>query len=219
MSFPKVAIIAGGTGLVGRHVIEHLVKDSFFDKIYVLNRRTVDYDSGKVHEIIVDFEDLSPSLVGIQPTHAFCTLGTTIKKAGSREAFRKVDQEYVMNFALAVFSLGCKNFNVVTALGTNKASSIFYNQVKFEVSQSLEKVGFEQLNIIQPSLLLGDREEKRLGEDIMQLLFKYTRTLWAGPLKNVAGIQGSQVAKAMVAIAKKERKGVYRIQSRNLHSY
>ena len=219
MNAAKVAIIAGGTGFVGQHVIDDVVKDNFFDKIYVLNRRKLNYESKKVHEIIVDFNDLPKYVEGLQPTHAFCTVGTTIKKAGSKEAFRKVDEIYVLNFAHAVYNLGCENFNVVTAIGSNKPSKVFYNQVKYEVSQSLENIGFDQLNILQPSLLLGNRGEKRLGEDVMQVFFKYTKKLWVGPLKNIAGIQGSQVAKAMVAISKNDRKGVFRIPSSELQEF
>lgn len=215
----NIAIIAGGTGLVGQHVVQYLLEDDFFEKVYILNRRSVHYDHPKAHEILTGFENIEEPLVGIRPTHAFCCLGTTIKKAGSKEAFRKVDHDYVLNFAKAVKSLGCNNFNVVTAMGTNSSSLIFYNQVKYEVSQALEKMDFSQLNIIQPSLLLGSRAENRLGEDIAQKFFSVTKKMWTGPLKNLAGIQGSQVAKAMVAISKLENYGINKYESAKLHDF
>lgn len=215
----NIAIIAGGTGLVGQYVIQYLLEDDFFEKVYILNRRSIHYDHPKAHEILTGFENIEESLVGIRPTHAFCCLGTTIKKAGSKEAFRKVDHDYVLNFAKTVKSLGCNNFNVVTAMGTNSGSLIFYNQVKYEVSQALEQMNFAQLNIIQPSLLLGERADNRLGEDIAQKFFNVTKRMWIGPLKNLAGIQGSQVARAMVAISKLENHGINKYESAKLHDF
>lgn len=219
MSGNNIAIIVGGTGLVGSFVIQELVKDESFQKIYVLNRREIGYQSDKIKELVVDLNQLDGTLKDVVPTHAFCTLGTTIKKAGSKDAFRKVDYDYVMNFASAVHKIGCTNFNVVTALGTSKPSRIFYNQVKYEVTESLKKLGFAQLNILQPSLLMGHREEGRLGEDIGQKIFNATRKLWVGPLKNYAGIHGQQVAKAMVAISKNNQEGVHFHSSGELQDY
>lgn len=213
------AIIAGGTGLIGNEVIQQLTRDESFEKIIVLNRRAINYSNAKIKEIIVDFDHLENSLKDIKPTHAFCCLGTTIKKAGSKEAFKKVDFTYVLNFAKAVHAIGCENFSVITALGTRRSSMVFYNQVKFEITLELETLGFKQLNILQPSLLLGEREEGRLGEDVAQKFFKWTKNLWVGPLKNYAGIQGSQVAKAMISISKMPKEGTRFHESGELQDY
>ncbi len=213
------AIVAGATGLVGQHVVRFLSEDDDFETVYVLNRRNVAYTHPKIQQIITDFDNVQESVAELKPTHAFCCLGTTIKQAGSKEAFRKVDEEYVLNFARAVYESGCRNFNVITALGTNSSSMIFYNQVKYEVTIALEKIGFDQLNILQPSLLLGDRGDNRMGENIAQKFFNITKKLWIGPLKNVAGIQGEQVAKAMVAISKNTGRGIFKIASGDLQDY
>ncbi|MCO5248104.1 MAG: NAD(P)H-binding protein [Chitinophagales bacterium] len=213
------AIIVGGTGLVGRHVIKILLEDNFFNKVYILNRRSIGYSHPKIQEIIIDFEDISSSIQNLLPTHAFCCLGTTIKKAGSQEAFRKVDYQYVLNFAKAVKNIGCQNLSVITALGTNKPSRIFYNQVKYEIAEALKDLQLRQLNILQPSLLLGEREEARLGEEVSQKFFSLTKKLWVGPLKNVAGITGKQVAKAMVEISKENHPGFHTFPSGNLQTY
>lgn len=213
------AIIAGGTGLIGQHTIEYLLEDEDFSKVYILNRRKIGYDHPKAIEIIVDFDDLSKSLENIQATHAFCTLGTTIKKAGSKEAFKKVDYTYPLNFAQAVFERGCQNFNIVTAMGTDKPSFIFYNQVKYEITEALTKIGFNTLNILQPSLLLGERGENRLGEKVAQKFFNLTKPFWIGSLKHVAGIEGEQVAKAMVHIAKNQGIGIHKFPSGTLQDF
>lgn len=214
-----IAIIAGGTGLVGSEVISQLLNDADFEKIIVLNRRSISYSNSKIQEIIVDFNQLNLSLKNLKPTHAFCCLGTTIKIAGSKEAFRKVDYDYVLNFSKAVHQLGCQNFNVITALGTSTSSMFFYNQVKFEITEALKTIGFKELNILQPSLLLGERDDSRSGEDIAQKFFGWTKGLWVGPLKNYAGIQGSQVAKAMIEIAKSSQDGVQIYESAQLQDY
>lgn len=214
-----IAIVAGGTGLVGQYVLEYLLEDDDFEKVYILNRRHVGYQHSKAQEIVVDFDEIMKAISDIQATHAFCCLGTTIKKAGSKEAFKKVDYQFALNFAQAVHQLGCDNFNVITALGTNKPSFVFYNQVKYELTQSLKELNFQTLNIIQPSLLIGDRADIRLGEKIGQKIFEQTSALWKGPLKKYAGIEGRQVAKAMVTISKKIQRGVFRYPSNLLHNY
>lgn len=214
-----IAIIAGGTGLIGQHVIQNLLADDDFEKVYILNRRAIGYNHPKAKEIIVDFNNLSQHLEGISPTHAFCTLGTTIKKAGSKEAFKQVDYQYPLNFAQAVHEKGCQNFSIVTAMGTDSPSFIFYNQVKYEITEALSHMGFHSLNILQPSLLLGERPESRLGEDVAQKFFNWTKPLWKGPLKHVAGIEGKQVAKAMVLISKKDEPGIHKYPSGNLQDF
>ena len=96
---------------------------------------------------------------------------------------------------------------------------IFYNQVKFEITEELKGLGFSQLNILQPSLLLGERNDSRAGEGVAQKFFSLTKSLWVGPLKNYAGIQGSQVAKAMIAISKSTKSGTNTFESAQLQDY
>lgn len=215
----NIAIVAGGTGLVGKHLIDFLLQDENFEKVYILNRREIGYQHPKAKELIVDFDHLSSSLGGLNVTHAYCTLGTTIKKAGSKEAFKKVDYQYPLNFAQEVFKIECNNFNIVTAMGTDSPSIIFYNQVKYEISEAISKVGFETVNILQPSLLLGEREEHRTAEALASKFFNATKSLWKGPLKHVAGIEGQQVAKAMTLISLKSQKGIRRYPSGLLQDF
>lgn len=213
------AIIVGGTGLIGQSVINHLLEDEDFEKVYIVNRRKIGYDHPKAEEIITDLDKIDTAIQGLQFTHAFCTLGTTIKKAGSKEAFKKVDYEYPLQFAKAVKDLGVKNYSIVTAMGTDKPSFIFYNQVKYEITEALSRLHFDTLNILQPSLLLGERNEGRFGEELAQKFFKWTKPLWKGPLLHMAGIEGRQVAKAMVIIAKNDKKGIQKYPSGDLQKF
>lgn len=209
----NIALIAGSTGLVGGHCLNLLLDDEFFDEVKVLTRRPLGLIKHKLSEIVVDFDQLEDFRLQMEATHVFCALGTTIKKAGSQEAFRKVDYDYPLRLAQIVKSLGCRSFSVVTALGSNPNSPIFYNRVKGELESSLEKLGFESLQILQPSLLMGERNEDRFGEKLAQHFFGATKSLWKGPIKKYAGIEGKQVAKAMVHFAKMSEPGTHRYTS------
>jgi uncharacterized protein YbjT (DUF2867 family) len=137
---------------------------------------------------------------------AFCCLGTTIKKAGSQEAFRAVDHDAVLAFARAAKRAGVRRFLVVTALGADARSSVFYNRVKGEAEQALQALGFESLVILRPSLLLGDRAESRPGE---RAAIVASRVL--GPLLRPFGsrpIEARTVARAMTALAQAAPQGV-----------
>jgi uncharacterized protein YbjT (DUF2867 family) len=163
MTEERIACIAGATGLVGTDLVDALLEDETFARVVTVARRPVARTHAKLSQITVDFASLDP---GVLPaaTDAFCTLGTTMKRAGSREAFRAVDHDAVLAFARAVKSSGTTRFYVVTALGADARSRTFYNKVKGEVEEALRTVGFESLAILRPSLLLGERAESRPGE-------------------------------------------------------
>lgn len=203
----NTALVAGASGLVGGHCLKFLLEDNFFDTVKILVRSPIPFEHHKLIQIVVDYDQLQDFRLQMEATHTFCTLGTTIKKAGSQDAFRKVDFEYPLLLAKIMKSLGCENFSVVTALGSNANSPIFYNKVKGELENELRKIQFQQLQILQPSLLLGDRNESRMGEGIAQVFFKISKPIWQGPLKKYAGIEGEQVAKAMVRLAKQSSAG------------
>lgn len=209
----NIALLAGATGLVGSHCLKLLLEDDYFETVKILTRKPLNIVHHKLIEIAVDFDQLEDFRLQMEATHTFCTLGTTIKKAGSQEAFRKVDYEYPIKLAKVVHSIGCPSYSIVTAMGANSGSLIFYNRVKGEVERDLASIGFKSLNILQPSLLMGDRPEARLGEEMAQKFFSLTQPLFIGPLKKVAAIEGAQVAKAMIHFAKLSQPGVNRFTS------
>lgn len=205
----NVALIAGGTGLVGSACLQLLLQDEYFSEVKVLVRKATGIVHHKLIEVVVDFDNLNDFRLQLGATHVFCALGTTIKKAGSQTAFTKVDYDYPLELAKITHAMGATNFTVVTAMGASASSLIFYNKVKGELQHALTRVGFVTLNILQPSLLLGNRAEERLGEGIAQSFFKITGPLWVGPLKKYAGIEGAQVAKAMLYYAKAAKAGTH----------
>lgn len=204
----KTALIAGATGLVGRHLTEILIKSKEYEKIRVLVRTPIDISSPKLEQIIYDYKN--PDKTQIKADHVFCCLGTTIKKAGSPEAFREVDFQFTLDLANAAFKNGAEKFLFISAMGANKNSWIFYNRVKGETENDVKGIPFKSLFIFRPSLLMGKRVEKRPGETIGKFIMQFFKFII--PLKYRA-IHGEKVALSMYKYSLKETKGVHIIES------
>lgn len=204
----KKALIAGSTGLVGKSLIELLEKEDAYDEIHVLVRREVSSFSEKIHQHVVNFDQLDQFSLNTDIQDIYCCLGTTMKKAGSKEAFRKVDHDYVVNTARLGLRLNGQQFLVVSAIGADKDSSIFYNRVKGEMEEAIAQIGYPTVHIFQPSMLDGDRGEFRFGEWLGSVFMKITAPLWVGKLKNYKIIHADKVALSMLKAAKENRKGV-----------
>lgn len=208
----KTALIVGSTGLIGKLLTNRLLQDYFYDEVKTLVRRTSGISHPKLKEIIFDFDQFDASQVTAD--HIFCTLGTTIKTAGSKANFRKVDFEYPLKIAQAAKANGATFYGIVTAMGADKNSWAFYNQVKGEAENALRDVGFASLAIFQPSMLLGDRTENRAGEDIGK---KVMTTLDFLIPKKYKAIHGDKVAAAMQQMAKDEPAGVRVLDSGEMY--
>ena len=161
---PRTALLAGATGLVGSFLLERLLASMSYASVEVLARR----DSGQTHpklkSEIVDFARLDERRVAADDV--FCCLGTTIGQAGSQAAFRRVDYDYPVALARAAARGGAKRFLVVSALGANSASRVFYNRVKGEMEAAVRASGVPKVYVFRPSLLSGPRKESRLGEQV-----------------------------------------------------
>jgi len=209
----KSALIAGASGLCGGHCLQLLLNDPDYERVTSIVRRPSGIDHSKLTEVVVDFEKLNDHADLFKVDHVYCCLGTTIKTAGSKEAFRRVDQVYPLSMAELSELTDVKSFSIITALGADSASMIFYNKVKGEVEDSLRKLSIPSINILQPSMLLGDRSEQRLGESVGKAVMKLTGMLFQGPLKKYKAIEGAQVARAMVVFSKEEAKGYHKYLS------
>lgn len=196
----RSAIVVGATGLTGTSLIEQLCENDDYVSVIVIARRELQYKHPKLEVKIRNFDTLEEK--DIEFAHElYCCLGTTIKKAGSREAFEKVDFEYPLAIASLAKKRGIPHMLVITAMGANEQSSIYYNRVKGKLEQALMELGLQRLSIIRPSLLVGQREEFRFGEKLGETVLKLIKPLLIGPLKRVRSIDASQVAKAMIVIA------------------
>ena len=203
----KKALVLGGTGLVGQQLIELLLQDNHYS-VTALVRKALPIQNERLAQVIFSYEN--PNNEVIIADEIFCCLGTTIKVAGSQKAFYKVDFEYPYDIAKRAYLNGTKKFALVSSLGANKKSAIFYSKTKGEIEEAITKIGFESLFILRPALLLGNRSTHRAGERIFQLFF--TKLSFLIPKKYKA-IQAKQVAKAMIACMKIDQTGVQIIES------
>lgn len=207
----KTALIFGATGLVGNLCLEMLVASNLYSKIIVLSRKRITPPLLNVENIITDFETLELIKNSIQADDIFCAMGTTIKKAGSQEKFTKIDYEIPLQIAQIAKANGAKKFVLVSAIGADANSKIFYSRTKGNLENAIEKLNYESLIILQPSILLGEREDFRLGEIVGKSVMKSLSYFFVGSLKPYKGIEAKTIAKAMVAKAFKPSKKVERL--------
>ncbi|MEH7122419.1 oxidoreductase [Bacillus sp. JJ1773] len=205
----RKAVVAGATGLVGKELVRLLLNDPDYTDITLIVRRSTGIVHAKLHEKVIDFEQLENTNVNLTGTDVFCTLGTTIKKAGTKEAFRLVDYHYPLTIGKMAKAQGAKQFLIVTSMGANPLSRTFYIRVKGELEESLRELCLPALHIFRPSLLLGNREEFRLGERIMSSVSGILSPIFSGPLRKYSPVQAKSVANAMLLAAKREQSGVY----------
>ncbi|MFL0681918.1 MAG: oxidoreductase [Algoriphagus aquaeductus] len=217
----KIAILSGTSGLVGMQLLHQLMKSAQYDFILSVGRRKLALKHNKLIQIDGDLFKLSSwdweskirseSLGGeynnlleaikekLAEIHAYSSLGTTIKVAGSKEKFYTIDHDLVIGFAAWVKKLGASKFLYVSAMGADATSAIFYNKVKGETEEDLKAFQFSYLGLFRPSLLLGNRHEFRFGEQVASIVMK--PLVWLKLAKNIRPIYDHQVAKAMVKTA------------------
>lgn len=216
----KIALVVGGTGLIGSYLLKFLLVSPEYEEVRALTRQPIPIKHEKLRQINVDFDKLadgeSTDLYAVDDV--FCTLGTTIKKAKSKEQFRKVDFEYPTQIAQLARAAGAKQFLLVSALGANSSSAFFYNQVKGEVEGAITKLGYPALQIFRPSLLLGVRREFRFGEVFAEKIMKVVGCLCIGPLRRFKPIKAQMVAAAMVKVANQHPVGIQIYESSEIET-
>jgi len=211
MAVTRTALVAGASGLVGSHVIDLLLADADYATVTALVRRELPRTHRKLSQRLVDFERLDRTLP--RADDVFCCLGTTMKRAGSADAFRRVDFTYVERLARLAWQHRAKQFLLVTALSADPRSRVFYNRVKGEVEEAVRKLPFDAVHIFQPSLLLGHRRESRPAERLAMIAGGALGFLLVGPLARFRPIPARTVAAAMVRVAKEAGRGVHVYES------
>jgi uncharacterized protein YbjT (DUF2867 family) len=213
----RVALLAGASGLVGRELASQLAENATYSQVYSLARRATAGASlgAKVSEQLVSFDAL-PALPSCHDV--FIALGTTIKVAGSEAAFRRVDHDYVLAVAKAGRSAGAVRLGIVSALGADPASRVFYNRVKGETEQAVSALGYESVVIAQPSLLVGDREAlgqpARRGEVLAQRVLGPVSRLIPASFRPVLA---RDVAASLLAAVLDGKAGTRIVSSREMH--
>ncbi|PYI51599.1 NAD-dependent epimerase/dehydratase family protein [Paenibacillus flagellatus] len=201
----RTAIVAGATGLIGRELVRQLLEDDGCDRVIALVRRPTGSAHPKLEERPTDYERLGSGPgddEGFGGADLFCALGTTIKKAGSQAQFRKVDLDYPLRLGEIGARAGARSYSLVSAMGANAKSGVFYNRVKGETEERLAALGPSAFYAFRPSLLLGERDEFRFGERAAAALAKPLSFVFTGPLANYKPIEAAAVAAAMIATAR-----------------
>ncbi len=207
----KTAIIAGASGLIGRSLTQLLLKSKDYGQVIALVRKPLGIKHDKLTEQTFNFDELQETVDFPQANDVFCCLGTTMKKAGSKEAFYKVDYTYPYELAQRALKAGAQRYFLVSALWAKMASRHFYNRTKAELEDKISFLDYRTIYIFKPSLLRGKRNESRPGESF---LLGLTRIIpFIGPWKKFHPIRADKVADAMMKVAQQEDKGCYFYQS------
>ncbi|PVZ11452.1 MULTISPECIES: NAD-dependent epimerase/dehydratase family protein [unclassified Pseudomonas] len=204
---PQHILLAGATGLTGEHLLDRLLSEPTVSRVLAPSRRSLAPHS-HLENPVGELAELLPALEGPVDI-AFCCLGSTLKQAGSQGAFHAIDHDLVVAFAARARELGARHLLVISAVDASPDASAFYNRVKGEMEQSLKAQGWPQLTLARPSLLLGQRREARLVEQL------------AGPLSRLIpgkyhGIEASHLARALWRLALEEQDGVRVVESDEL---
>lgn len=203
----RSALIVGATGLVGNELLQLLLESDEYEKVKVLVRTPISIDHPKLTQCLVNFDELNNYEDEFAVNDVFCCLGTTIKKAGSQEAFRKVDFEYPLQAGKLAAKQGVRQYLIVSAIGADPQSSIFYSRVKGDVEAALSQLQLPSLHIFRPSLILGKRNEFRFGEKVSAVLSPVFSPLFVGKLNQYKPIQARKIAEAMYRTAIRSRTG------------
>jgi uncharacterized protein YbjT (DUF2867 family) len=211
----RTALIAGSTGLIGQQLLQLLIESPLYEKVIAITRQDLPTHP-KLVQVKIEFGQITENTALIKADDVFCCLGTTMAKAGSKEKFRQVDFYYPYLLAKTTKTLGAHQYLIITALGANKSSSIFYNEVKGEVEEAVSAVGFDTVHILRPSLLVGHSLEKRSGEDAANVFYRIFGFLIPQKYKAISSLK---VAKAMLHFAAQNKKGTFIHESGELQHF
>jgi uncharacterized protein YbjT (DUF2867 family) len=196
----RTAIVFGGTGLVGQAIIDELHKSDNYEFIKIFTRSKTGYSEAKIIESVVDFDHPEGFTQHITGDDLFICLGTTIKKAGSVRRMEQIDRDLPVFLSKSAREKGVKRIAVISSIGADMSSSNYYLRIKGEMEQGIMELDFETTAIVRPSLLLGPRKESRMGEQAGKAIMKLIGVFLIGKLRKYRGIEGRDVAKAMIAI-------------------
>jgi len=210
----RVALVAGATGLVGGRCLDRLLREPAYTRVITLGRRHLDRADPRLEQRVVELERLGAAGFEFpRATDVFCCLGTTMKQAGSEAAFRQVDFTFVLSLASLALGAGARQFLLISSLGANPKSRIFYSRVKGETEAAVSTLPFEGRQIFRPSILVGERREQRTGESIGAAVMRGSAFAMVGRLRKYRPIAAATVAEAMVRVALRAPRGVNLFES------
>jgi uncharacterized protein YbjT (DUF2867 family) len=213
----KTLLLLGATGLVGGECLKRLISDDHYRRIVVLTRSAISeaFRKAKIEHHVINFDRIGEHKSLLKADHVLCALGSTIKKAGTKDQFYKVDFTYVYDIARVSAEQGAEHFLLVSSMGANPESRIFYNRVKGELEEAVQQLPFRSISIFRPSLILGNRKESRFYEEISK---------WAAGIFSFAipekyqPIDAADIACAMLQTARANRPGEQIFESDEIKS-
>lgn len=209
----KNALVAGATGLVGFELIKLLLDDELYSKVCLAGRRPFPIEHEKIVDHQIDFDQIQNLHFPLDIDDVFVCLGTTMKKAGSKEAFKRVDYQYVYEFAQWSKANGAKSFGFVSSIGAKAASRNFYLKVKGEAEEQVAALAIPNSYALRPSVIKGDREEKRFLEKLSIRVLELAAPLLKGRLLKYRTVEAKQIAKTMIDCAAKEGEGFHIVEN------
>lgn len=201
----KTALLFGATGAVGREVLHLLINDHRYDRIIVFSRKVIPIEHPKLEIILDALSDLDKISHKIEGDELFCCIGTTSRKAGSREAFMKVDLDIPVNLARIANENGVDGFIVISSIGAGSRKTGFYLGVKTEMEEKVAQYDFKKFAIVRPSLLISNRDEFRFAEETGKVLNNLLGWAMKGKMEKYKGIRTDDVARAMISIMNMDR--------------
>lgn len=205
----KKAIVIGASGLIGRELVQLLLKDTSFSKVTIFVRKALTISDNKLQQIVLDFNELEQYSAAFDGYVLFLCIGTTRKKTPNLEDYRAIDYGITLRAANLAKASGVEEVHLISAIGASSKSTIFYSKLKGEIEEDLIKIGFASTYIYQPSMLIGTRGESRPAEFIFQKLMPVFDLLMLGNLKKYHSVSKEKLAKAMLNHHLKAKKGVY----------
>lgn len=205
----KTALIYGSSGLVGSKLLAQLLANDHYGKVKVFVRKPLPVDHSKLEQVIIDFDDADNIRHKAKGDEVYICLGTTMAKAGSKEAFYKVDHDFVVRAATSAAANGVPKLCLISSMGADVHAWVYYSKVKGEVEQEISRLPFEAIHIVRPSLLLGDRKEQRSGEKLGILISKAVTFIFIGPLAKYKPIEDETVARSMISYMESQSTGVH----------
>jgi len=213
------ALIFGCTGMVGSSCLHKLLENPQYSRVTAISRRPLAVTHSKLHSIVTDFDTLSEEALSVKADHVFCAMGSTRRKAGSKKAFLKSDYEYPYKLAEIALKNGAQGFYLVSAVGADASSMLFYSQVKGKLEKAIADLPYPAFFSFRPSVLLGNRQESRPGEAVMMWVTTTMPFLFSGPLARYRGIPADVVADAMIQAALSHKQGVHFVENEEIFTW
>ncbi|MFY9464677.1 MAG: hypothetical protein WAP48_06290 [Sediminibacterium sp.] len=212
----RKALLLGATWLTGSLLLPRLLESDLYSSVTIYVRKPTGLSHPKLIEEVIDYDTIDTAA---EVDDVYCCLGTTIRIAKTREAFTKVDLHYPVKIARLQLDAGSKRFMVISAMGANPRSMIFYNRTKGLMEEALQRMDYPSLYIFRPSFITGNRTEKRAGEKAAIRIAQWINPLLVGPLRNYASVKATAIADCMLHHASEGKSGNHCILSGSIRNF